>query len=123
MSAELPARVQPDPDAQVADFPWGPAGTAISAINDAVSTLTTQLEQRATLLPTIVDWSGSFRDEFDTAYAQVTGTGSGVKETLQTLASSIVSGAEEANSAQSIYNNEAIRRREAEQAAQQPTGP
>ena len=51
------------------------------------------------MLPSIVDWEGTYPDEFDRAYARIIGTASGVKETLATLASSILSGAERANRA------------------------
>lgn len=104
MAAEMPARVEAVAGATVADFPWAAAAAAVTALNAAASTLGTQLESRSTMLPTIVDWMGTYRDEFDRAYGRITGTAAGLKETLTTLASSIVSGAEGANQAQRRYN-------------------
>ena len=108
MAAEMPAKVEAVARATVADFPWAAAAAAVTALNAASSTLGTQLETRATMLPTLVDWVGTYRDEFDGANGRITGTASGVKETLATLASSIVSGAEDANQAQRTYNQAAL---------------
>lgn len=104
MAAELPVRVQPVTGATVVDFPWSDAATAVAALNDAGSTLGSQLEARVTLLPSIVDWVGAFRDEFDGADGRLTTTAAGLKETLASLASSIVTGAENANQQQRNYN-------------------
>jgi uncharacterized protein YukE len=108
MAAEMPARVEAVAGATVAEFPWAGAAAAVTALNTAASTLGTQLDARSTMLPTIVDWEGAYRDEFDGGYARITGTASGLKETLTTLASSIVSGAERANQAQRSYNHAAL---------------
>jgi uncharacterized protein YukE len=108
MAAEMPARVEAVAGATVAEFPWASAAAAVAALNTAASTLGTQLDTRSTMLPTIVDWEGAYRREFDGAYARITGTASGLKETLATLASSIVSGAEDANQAQRTYNQAAL---------------
>jgi uncharacterized protein YukE len=108
MAAEMPARVEAVTGATVADFPWADAAAAVTALNTAASTLGTQLDSRSTMLPAIVDWAGTYRDEFDRAYGRITGTAAGLKETLATLASSIVSGAEGANHAQRGYNQAAL---------------
>ena len=108
MAAEMPARVEAVAGATVVDFPWAAAAAAVTALNAAASTLGAQLDARSTMLPTIVDWHGAYRDEFDRAYGRITGTASGLKETLTTLASSIVSGAENANHAQRRYNQAAL---------------
>jgi uncharacterized protein YukE len=108
MAAEMPTKVEAVAGATVADFPWSAAAAAVTALNAASSTLGTQLESRATMLPTLVDWVGTYRDEFDSANGRITGTASGLKETLATLASSIVSGAEDANQAQRTYNQAAL---------------
>jgi uncharacterized protein YukE len=108
MAAEIPARVEAVAGATVAEFPWADAAAAVAALNAAASILGTQLDTRSTMLPTIVDWEGAYRREFDGAYARITGTASGLKETLATLASSIVSGAEDANQAQRTYNQAAL---------------
>ncbi|MGH9288222.1 MAG: hypothetical protein ACRD0V_08040 [Acidimicrobiales bacterium] len=108
MAAEMPAKVEAVAGATVVDFPWVDAAAAVTVLNTAASTLGTQLDSRTTMLPTIVDWEGAYRDEFDRAYGRITGTASGLKETLATLASSIVSGAEVANQAQRRYNQAAM---------------
>jgi hypothetical protein len=108
MAAEMPAKVEAVAGATVADFPWADAAAAVTALNTAASTLGTQLDSRSTMLPTIVDWVGTYRDEFDRACGRITGTASGLKETLATLASSIVSGAEGANQVQRTYNQAAL---------------
>jgi uncharacterized protein YukE len=108
MAAEMPARVGAVAGAPVADFPWADAAAAVAALNTAARTLGAQLDSRSTMLPTIVDWAGTYRDEFDRAYGRITGTASGLKETLATLASSIVSGAEDANQAQRSLNQAAL---------------
>jgi uncharacterized protein YukE len=108
MAAEMPAKVEAVAGATVADFPWADAAAAVTALDTAARSLGTQLDSRSTMLPTIVDWVGTYRDEFDRAYGRITGTASGLKETLATLASSIVSGAEGANHAQRTYNQAAL---------------
>jgi uncharacterized protein YukE len=108
MAAEMPAKVEAVAGATVADFPWAAAAAAVTALNAAASTLGTQLETRASMLPTLVDWEGTYRDEFDGANARITSTASGLKETLASVASSIVSGAELANQAQQGYNQAAL---------------
>ncbi|MGH9192880.1 MAG: hypothetical protein ACRDZ0_10485 [Acidimicrobiales bacterium] len=108
MAAEMPARVEAVAGATVADFPWADAAAAVTALNTAASTVGTQLDSRSTMLPAIVDWVGTYRDEFDRAYGRITATAAGLKETLATLASSIVSGAEGANQAQRTYNQTAL---------------
>jgi uncharacterized protein YukE len=108
MAAEMPARVEAVAGATVAEFPWAGAAAAVTALNTAASTLGDQLDARSTMLPTIVDWEGTYREEFDGAYARISGTAAGLKETLATLASSIVSGAESANHAQRGYNQAAL---------------
>ena len=115
MAAEMPARVEAVAGATVADFPWADAAAAVTALNAAASTLGTQLDARSTMLPTIVDWEGAYRHEFDGAYARITGTASGLKETLATqayLAASVNDfrrwQAEGANQAQRSYNQAAL---------------
>lgn len=108
MAAEMPAKVEAVAGATVADFPWTAAAAAVTALNTAASSLGTQLDSRATMLPAIADWEGAYRAEFDGAYGRIAATASGLRETLTTLASSIVSGADEANQAQRRYNQAAL---------------
>jgi uncharacterized protein YukE len=107
MAAEMPAQVQPVDGAEVVDFPWASASSAVSALNAASSTLGSQLGARPGMLDTLNDWVGSYRDEFDPAYRRISSTASGLKETMATLASNIVSGAEDANARQSTLNRQA----------------
>lgn len=107
MAAELPVQVQAVAGATEVDFPWADAATAVTALNDAVSTLGSQLEARATLAPSIVDWVGTYRDEFDQADSRLTTTATGLSETLATRASAIVGGAERANEEQRLRNTNA----------------
>lgn len=104
MAAQMPARTEPVDGAMVVDFPWDAATAAVNALNDAVSTLDSQLGARPGMVDTLSDWRGQFRDEFDDAHQRITSTASGLKETLASLASSIVSGAESANGEQSQNN-------------------
>jgi hypothetical protein len=104
MGAEMPAQVQPVAGATRVDFPWAEATTAVAALNEAVSTLGSQLEARATLAPSIVDWLGTYRDEFDRADGRLTTTATGLRETLAATASWIVGGAESANAEQRRRN-------------------
>ena len=110
MAAEMPARVQPVSGATVVDFPWADATAAVTALNEAASTLGSQLEARATMKPSIVDWVGTYRDEFDRADGRLTSTATGLRESLAATASWIVGGAESANQQQRIYNHEAEQR-------------
>jgi hypothetical protein len=107
MAAEMPAQVTAVEGAVVVDFPWAAAGTAVSALNAAVAVLGPQLETRGGMVPTLVDWRGAYRDEFDTTLGRITTTASGLKETMARLASSIVSGAEAANTEQRTNNTRA----------------
>lgn len=104
MAAEMPAKVEPVDGADVVDFPWAAARTAVSALNDAASTLDSQLEARATMHPTIGDWTGAYRTEFDATYTRITGAADGLKETITRMAFWIVGGAEAANHQQTTNN-------------------
>jgi uncharacterized protein YukE len=107
MAAEMPARVAAIPGARVVDFPWADATAAVAALNDASATLGTQLETRVGMIATIVDWEGTYRDEFDATYSRLKTSGEGLKTTLANLASAIVGGAEDANQEQRTANSTA----------------
>jgi hypothetical protein len=107
MAAEMPVRVEPAPGAAVVDFPWSAATTAVAALNRAACTLHSQLGRRADLGPTIDDWVGAYRVEFDAADRRRTTTANDVREALVSLASSIVGGAESANQQQRTNNSQA----------------
>jgi uncharacterized protein YukE len=104
MAAEMPVRVEPVENAVVVGFPWGAATSAVAALNAASATLDSQLGTRAGMVGTLGDWVGTFRTDFDEAYQRITSTGTGLKERLATLASQIVSGAEDANEEQRQNN-------------------
>ena len=102
--AEMPTPVAAVPGATVVSFPWGDASAAVAALERAAATLGSQLDTRGTMLPTIADWAGTYRDDFDGALGRISGVAAGVRETLTLLASSIVFGAENANEQQVINN-------------------
>jgi uncharacterized protein YukE len=104
MAAEMPARLEPVEGARAVDFPWEAATSAVSALNNAVSTLDSQLGARPGMVDTLSEWRGSFRDEFDDAHGRMMSTASGLKETLTSLAASIVGGAGSANEEQRQIN-------------------
>ena len=105
MAAEMPARVEPIEGAVRVDYPWAAATTAVSALNDVASTLESQLGQRADMLPQLGEWEGAYHVDFSTKRWLLEFDGTGLKENALSLASSIVSGAEDAN-AQQRQNNE-----------------
>lgn len=108
MAAEMPARVEAVPDAVVVEFPWAAAATAVDALNGEAARLGSQLETRAGMVGAIVEWAGRFRDDYDAAHGRLTKAAGGLKETLTTTASSIVSGAEAANHQQRVNNDRAL---------------
>jgi hypothetical protein len=69
--------------------------------------LDSQLGTRAGMVGTLSDWVGTFRTDFDEGYQRISSTGSGLKDRLTTLASQIVSGAEDANEEQRQNNTRA----------------
>lgn len=111
--AEMPAPVEPVPGADVVNFPWDEAATAVAVLHDAAATLRAQLDDRSLLLPSIVDWEGSYRDDFDVTYQGLILVTTGLAASLTSRASGIVSVAESAKAKQ-ITNNVA-----AEEAAAQ----
>jgi hypothetical protein len=118
---DMPAPVEPAPGAEVVEFPWDAAASAVGALHEAAATLRGQLDSRAALLPTIVDWEGSYRDDFDAAYTRLTATASGLAETLASRAGSVISAAETA-AAQQMANNTAAEEAAAAEATATTTG-
>lgn len=104
MAVEMPARVEAAPEAVVVDFPWAAATSAVDKLNTGSSLLGGQLDTRAGMVVMLADWAGRFRDDFEAATQRLTPTAVGLKERLATLASSIVSGAEDANQQQRVNN-------------------
>lgn len=101
---DMPAPVDPVPGASIVSFPWEAAASAVGALRDAAATLRSQLEARSDLLPTIVDWEGRYRDDFDATSERLTTTATGLVAILTSRANAIVSAAERAASQQSANN-------------------
>lgn len=108
MAAEMPARVEAVEGAVVVDFPWSAATSAVAALNAASSKLGDQFDARSGMLDTLDDWEGTYREEFDSTYGRLWQVGTGLKGTLTSLASSIVTGAEDANQEQRDNNARAL---------------
>jgi hypothetical protein len=113
---DMPAPVVAEPGADIVPFPWAEATSAMAALHAAAATLRGQLDARSLLLPTIVDWEGSYRDDFDTAHTRLTTTAAGLAETLASRAGSIVSAAESAAAQQAANNTAAAEERAAQEA-------
>jgi uncharacterized protein YukE len=106
-SHELPEPVTAVPGATVVDFPWSQASSALAALDQAANALNGQLGERADMQARLADWRGRYRDEFDETYDQLVSRASGIADSLIGLASSIVTGAEDAVSAQLAENGRA----------------
>jgi uncharacterized protein YukE len=107
MAIELPARLAAVAPAAVVTFPWDQATAAVAALNDAVAALATHRETRTGMEPGLVEWHGSFRDDFDGAYADVRDHASDLEDELTRRANAIVGAAEDANDAQRRLNQQA----------------
>lgn len=104
-SHELPAQVAPAAGAEVVEFPWSRASSALAQLDLAATELGNQLTARGGMTPSLVDWEGGYRDDFDETYEAIMDTASGLVETLNSVASAIVSGAEDAVADQTSANN------------------
>lgn len=107
MPAELPERVAAATGAETVDFPWSQAGVLVAALEDAASTLNTQMWLRPDMVSTIADWQGTFRDEFDEAYGRLVGVAPDLVESSSSRASSVVAQAEDTNAEQRLANDRA----------------
>lgn len=103
----LPTKVEPVSGARRAPFPWTEAAALVAALDDAATTLQSQLDSRPAMIDTIVDWVGMFRDDFDTTYSEVTGAATDLRTSCATAAGAIATDAEAANSLQRTYNQRA----------------
>lgn len=110
MSAEMPLPRWAVAGAESVDFPWLQAYAVVAALNDVSATLASQIEARRVMVETIVDWEGSYRDEFDQAHERLTAHAAGMIETAASQASSLVDAAEDANSQQATLNDAAMDR-------------
>jgi hypothetical protein len=104
MAADMPARVEPVDGAESVDFPWDAAGEAVAALERVASTLGEQLATRSEMDPTLSDWTGAYRTEFDRKYGPMTDAATALPEQARRYAAAIVSGAEAANQEQRVKN-------------------
>jgi hypothetical protein len=104
---ELPARVRATDGAEVIDFPWASAASAMAAVQHAAGGLSASLEARAMMHPAIVDWRGAYRDEFDLAHRRLVAAAGDLVERAAGRAQSVVAAAEAANDRQRWRNERA----------------
>jgi uncharacterized protein YukE len=114
MAVEMPEPVAAAEGAEPVIFPWTQATEAVAALNAAATTLSGQCEARADEHPTLAEWRGGYRDEFDVTYQGVMTEAAGLQETLLTRAGAIADAAVAANELQAARNTKA--------AAVQPLG-
>jgi uncharacterized protein YukE len=114
---QLPDPVAPASGAEVVDFPRAAASGAIAELDAAATELANQLSGRALLHPSLVDWEGRHREDFDATYEALMSQAEGIVETLGSVASAIVGGAEDAAADQTTANQVAEREATEHQAA------
>ena len=107
MSAEMPARLEAVADARVVEFPWGAATAVVSAIGEAATALSASLESRAVMAGTISEWQGAHRRDFDETYVRLVAAASDLIERAPSRTQSVVSAADDANTEQSLENEQA----------------
>ena len=107
MRLELPTPVEATDGVSAVDFPWTSAASALAAVQDAASGLSASLEARTMMRPAIVDWTGTYRDEFDVALQRVTAAAADLVERAPGRARSVVAAAEAANERQRRRNEQA----------------
>lgn len=114
---ELPDPVAAAPGATVVDFPWAAAGAAIAQLDAAATELANQLTGRAEMHPRLTDWQGRHRHDFGETYEDLVTRAEGIIETLNSVASAVVDGADDAVADQSTANRTAEREAADERAA------
>lgn len=107
MAAEMPEQVAVAPGAASVCFPWAHASSVVAALNALRTTLTSQLDARPLMTATLTDWTGSYRDGFDTVSDRLTTTASGLVEAIALRAGAVVTAAEGANDKQLVLNHQA----------------
>ena len=107
MMVEMPRRVWPAAGARTVRFPWSPARTVVTALNDARSTLSATLDTRAWSALLTTGWEGAYRDEFDDAYARLCAAASDLVERAGARAGSVIDAADDANRDQVRENEHA----------------
>lgn len=106
MATEMPERVQPADGAEVVDFPWDDARTAVSAFDAAADKIHDQLGLRPDMRDTLDEWVGTYRNEFDDTDDRLMAYGDAAKDNLRVYAGAVVQGAESANAEQRRKNEE-----------------
>lgn len=107
MAFEMPERVMPVTGATWVDFPWASATIVLAALDDLISTVTSQLELRPGMVGTLGDWTGWYRDDFDDKHESLMTAASGILETASARAGAVITAAEDANTEQRQENREA----------------
>lgn len=107
MATVLPARVQPVAGALIVNYPWGSAESVAAALDALIAGFTTHADSLPTLVGLLVDWQGSFRDDFDTTLESLTTDAGLLLENCQTDAGNVVTAAEYANDDQRDANTRA----------------
>lgn len=110
MSAEMPVRVEAVADARVVEFPWGAADAVVSAIDEAATALSASLESRAVMVGTISAWQGAYRQDFDETYVRLIEAASDLIERAPSRTQSVVATADDANTEQTLENEQAQER-------------
>jgi uncharacterized protein YukE len=112
----MPDPVEPAPDADVIEYPWSEASGAVTELDNAAAELDAQLVARAEMYPNLDEWEGGYHDDFVQTYDSLVSRASWIAETLNSVATAIVTGAEDAAADQFTANNQAAER--AEEAAE-----
>lgn len=107
MAAELPAQVEPADESVRVSYPWDEAAAAVTALNAAAATLSSQLSARPGMDGTLEDWEGRYRTDFDVANWRITTTAGGLAEEIPMFIARIVGSAEAANQMQRNLNAQA----------------
>jgi uncharacterized protein YukE len=119
-SHTMPEPVEPAPDAEIVEYPWAEASSAVAELDLTATELDNQIVGRGGMYPTLDEWQGGYHDDFVETYDSLMSRASGIVETLSSVATAIVDGADDAAADQFTANNQAAERAE-EAAALQAT--
>ena len=105
MLVEMPGRVWPAAGAHTVPFAWSPACAVLTALAEARTALSLDLESRAWNALLVTGWEGAFRDEFDEAYARLCAAAGDLVERAGRRAEAVVDAADDANREQAREND------------------
>jgi uncharacterized protein YukE len=108
----MPEPVDPAPGAEVVEFPWSEASSAVTKLDSASTELENQVTFREAMYPSLDEWEGDHHDDFVETYDSLMSRAAGIVETLGSVATAIVGGAEDAAADQVTANNLAAERAE-----------